>query len=1127
MSAVRPAPVDRADRRCRTSIAGTALAAALLLIALVPGAAVGWQEPPPQIARADTAGATRGLPLEPARTIRYTAERGTWLSLDVSPDGGTLVFDLLGDIYTLPIGGGRATRLTSGLAYDAQPRFSPDGRRVLFVSDRSGGENLWTMTLDGRDTAQITRGEGNIYISPAWTPDGRSVVASRTHGLGGIAKLWLFHTDGGAGIQLTREPENMKTIGPAFGPDPRYIWFAQATGDWQYDAALPRYQLAVYDRETGRVAPVTARYGSGVRPALSPDGRWLVYGSRYENETGLRRRNLATGEESWLVFPVNRDDMEARATLDALPGYAFTPDSREVVVSFDGRIWRVPIDGGSPREIPFTADVEIALGPEVRFDYTVDAADTFVARQIRDAVPSPDGRRLAFSALGRLHVMDVPGGTPRRLTDATDAGEHAPAWSPDGRSIAYVSWSDAAGGHIWRVAADGRGRPQQVTTTPAFFSQLAWSPDGSRIVAVRSVARERQEATPLIGSELVWVAAGGGEVTTVAPAGGRGTPHFARGDDSRIYAYSGGGGLVSFRWDGTDERRHLRVTGAARAGATTPPPASLVVMSPDGEHALAVVEDHIYLMPVPFVGDAPTISVANPANAPVPVRQLTDVGGQFPRWSADGRRVHWSIGNTHFVYDVERARAFDDSVRAARRAAAAPADTAPAAAGPAAQAARYEPEQHRIRITVQRDIPRGTAVLRGARAITMRGHEIIEDADIVIRDNRIVAIGARGSVDVPGDAHVIDVTGQTIVPGYIDTHAHMRPPGGVHTTWAWPYAANLAYGVTTTRDPQTGTTDVLTYSDMVESGTLIGPRIFSTGPGVFGVYQGAAIQNLEHARRLLRRYSEFYDTKYFKMYLAGNRQTRQWLIMAARELELMPTTEAGLDFKLDLTHAMDGYPGIEHNLPIHPIFDDVVRLFAESGVTYTPTLLVTFGAPMGEHYWFTSENVYGDAKLRRFTPYPDLASRTRRRNAGWFHTDEFMFQRFAEFARDVVAAGGRVGVGGHGQLQGLGWHWELWSVQSGGMSEHDALRAATVLGAEGLGMARDLGTLEAGKLADLVVLERNPLDDIRNSAAIRYVMKNGRLYEGETLNEVWPRQRALEIPDWWEAPPPRRAVTAR
>jgi hypothetical protein len=336
----------------------------------------------------------------------------------------------------------------------------------------------------------------------------------------------------------------------------------------------------------------------------------------------------------------------------------------------------------------------------------------------------------------------------------------------------------------------------------------------------------------------------------------------------------------------------------------------------------------------------------------------------------------------------------------------------------------------------------------------------------------------------------------------------------------WQYPANLAYGVTTTRDPQTSSTDILTYADRVETGDMVGPRIYSTGPGVFA---GEQIASLDQARNILKRYAEYYDTKTLKMYMTGNRQQRQWVIMAANELELKPTTEGGLDFKLNLTHALDGYPGMEHTFPIYPVYQDVVKLFAESQILYSPTLIVSYGGPMGENFWYATTNVHDDTKLRRFTPHSDIDAKSRRRGgagpAGWAMEEEYVFEDHARFVADLIAAGGKAGVGGHGQIQGIGYHWELWMMQSNGLPAHDALRAATIFGAEGIGFEKDIGTLEAGKLADLIVLERDPLQDLRNSTAIQYVMKNGRLYEGETLKEVYPRTRDLPRKGWWEPEP--------
>jgi Tol biopolymer transport system component len=1081
---------------------------------------------------------TKELPLEGARTVAFTTEEGSWMSLDVSPDGKTIVFDLLGDLYVVPFSGGEAKRVTDGMAFDSQPRYAPDGQKIVFISDRSGDDNLWLAGPDGAEPTPLTKGKNNVFRSPEFTPDGKYVVVSKaTPGTPPTTHLWMYHVDGGSGVKLTGNSEdhkNLFALGPAFGKDPRYVWYSERTSAGSvYNQMNFRWQLGRYDRWTGEHYRQSDERGAGMRPVLSPDGKWLVYATRWDAQTGLRLRNLESGDDSWLLYPVTRDDQESLSTRDLMPGSSFTPDSTALVTSFDGKLWSISIPDGAVAPIPFTAAVDQKIGPKLAFDYTVDQGPVR-AQQIRYARLSPDGKRLAFTALSHVYVMDFPKGTPRRAGNL-EAGEHHPSWSPDGRYVAYVTWSEQEGGHVYRVPADG-GQPERLTRVASFYSDPTYSPDGQRLVVVRGPRMERQEDFSPAGRggqalELVWLPAAGGDVTLISPYRNAGRPHFSS-DGSRIYAWQGKSGLVSFRWDGTDRRTHIKITGYKGPLASEADPADEVVIAPDGERAIVQSATKIYMVTIPMVGgeDAPTISISSPDSAAVPVKKLTTVGGEFIDWAEKGTAVTWAMGRTFFRYDIEAARAAEDKRKAEEKARGEkegdePGDSAEEKDNEEEKPKKpaYEAVETEVVVEAPRARPSGVVALRGARAITMRGAEVIENADVVIRDNRIERIGRRGSANIPSGARVIDVSGKTIMPGIVDVHAHIWPAWDIHRTQVWEYLANLAYGVTTTRDPQTATTDILTYRDLVESGRMLGPRVYGTGPGVFWFDN---VQSLDEARDVMSRYSKYWNTKTIKQYMAGNRQQRQWIVMAANEHEIMPTLEGGLDLKLNLTQMIDGYAGLEHTLPIMPLYKDVVQLTAQSGITYTPTLLVQYGGPWAENYFYESTDLHTDAKMRRFTPHADLDDTVLRRP--WFHPQEYSFPMAARVLNDVVKAGGRVGLGGHGQRQGIQCHWEMWAVASGGMSNHDVLRVATIFGAEAIGFAKELGSLETGKLADLLVLDRNPLENIRNTTAIRYVMKNGELYEAETLDQIWPAQKKLPRQYWWDLEPtPRKGAPAR
>src|SRR6202166_3635017 len=798
----------------------------------------------------------KGLPLKPDHKITFSTDEGTWLSLDVSPDGKTIVFELLGDLYTLPIEGGQAKLISDGMAFDSQPRFSPDGQWITFISDREGSENIWIIHPDGTGVKQVSKNTADDFTSPAWTPDGKYIVASKMPFGIGANELWMFHVDGGTGVQITKSKptpttprkERHNAMGVVASPDGKYLYYAVRQGPFSYNAQLPLWKIVRRDRKTGDEDEIISQPESAFRPTLSPDGKQLAYVTRYETESGLRLRNLETGEDHWVKYPVTRDDQEARFTRDVFPGFAFLPGGKEIVYNQDGKIRRLDLASGSEKIIPFTAQVSQDIGPKLDFPQRVEQGPVKV-RLIMDPVESPDSKRLAFSAMSHLYTMDLPHGQPQRLTGG-NGHEFQPAWSPDGKFIAYVTWS-SEGGQLWKVAAGG-GTPVQLSKSLAVYSNPAWSPDGSKIVALRGNAYDRENSEFDGGqtgnADLVWIPSEGGEANLILPARGAGGPHFTHEKD-RIYVYTPQG-LVSLRYDGTDRRTHLQVKGQGLFFAEEPVPADDVQPSPDGQWVLAHVMNQLYLIAMPVVGgEAPTVNVAT---ASVRVKRLTDIGADYFAWADDGKTITWAVGSSLFREPVS-AGSFEPPKDEKKDGEKKDGDAKDAdkkdAAAPSADAKKEdkkddkkeekkeekkpeklkeqdkEPkklkeeekdvEEIAVTLEVPRKTPKGSIVLRGATVVTMKGDEVLKNADIVIEDNRIKSVGARGSA--PTGAKIFDVRGKTISPGFIDTHAHWTEiRRGILDTQNWAFLANLAYGVTAGLDVQTGTNDMFAYQDLTD-----------------------------------------------------------------------------------------------------------------------------------------------------------------------------------------------------------------------------------------------------------------------------------------------------------------------
>jgi Tol biopolymer transport system component/imidazolonepropionase-like amidohydrolase len=1116
-----------------------ALAALLAALAPVAVPAAGSGAAAGEAVGKDAKTAKIDINTEPAnaRRVEFTTEEGTWMSVDVSPDGGTILFDLLGDIYRLPIAGGTAERVTSGPAYDYAPRFSPDGKLVVFCSDRGGNMNLWLMAPDGSGARPLTEEKDAVFSSPSWTRDGRYVVARREDtSKAGIppVELWMYHRDGGSGIKVIGKDKLHNVAGPVAAPDGRYLYLSGRERRFNYVPQMAGlWNLYRFDRVTGDLLKLTGSIQGGLRPTLSPDGALLAYARRDDARTVLVLRDLATGGERVLRPAVSRDEEEGFAQMDLLPGAAFTPDGRALVYWSEGKIHRTEIAGGRDTVVPFRADVSLALRPLDRVEVPVGRDDEVTVRLLRWPTLSPDGRLLAFEAIGRVWIAELrdgKAGAPRRLTRGADR-EYAPAFSPDGRSIAFVTWSDRDLGHVVRMPAGG-GAAQRLTKVAGHYANPAWSPKGDRVAFIAGTGAERRGEQPEDDPyyEIAWVPASpGGEgsdlhkvtaVATVESLRHHPVPAWAP-DGERIFfaeAQPEGGkdenpkvDLVSVRLDGTDKRRHLRFTQVEDA-----------VPSPDGAWVAFVSDDDVYVTAMPEAGKDP-VEVGLEKGA-VPIYRLSAEGGGYIGWADGGRTIVWGMAGTIYRQDLDQVRAAAQKKAAEARRKAAEgggkddAAKEPAAAETAGKTGVPPAEAIPVTLKVARARPAGSILLRHGRIITMRGDEVLADADILVKGDRIAAVGPGGTLAAPAGAATFDLGGKTVIPGLVDVHAHLHYSAfEVFPQSKWEYIANLAYGVTTTHDPSAHSIDVFAQAEMVEAGEMTGPRIYSSGDVLYGGQQAAQytrVDSLEDARSAVRR-MKAYGALWLKVYQQPRREQRLWFMEAARSEGIGATMEGAGELHTDTTNYLDGFTGMEHALPV-ALYDDMVTLTAKSGTAYTPTLIVAYGGPNAEHYWYQHKNPHDDERLRRFTPHEALDGLGRRHP--WYPEEDFSFPTVAAGAAKVARAGGRVCLGAHGQLQGLGAHWELWSLTAGGaMTPMEALRTATWSGAEALGFGKDLGTIESGKLADLVVIDGDPLKDIQASANVAYTMKNGMLYEAATMNEVWPERRPLP-PFFWREP---------
>jgi Tol biopolymer transport system component/imidazolonepropionase-like amidohydrolase len=1070
------------------------------------------------------------------RTIDFTTDEGTGMSMDVSPDGRWIVFDLLGHLYRVPIDGGDAEALTqsSGPALNFHPAYSPDGSRIAFASDRNGQLAIWTIAADGSDP-RVLHADPNVrFIQPTWAPDGKSIVAVRlvrTPGRGWHRQnrsLYRLPLESGEPQALIDERLTQPDA-PAFAPDGKSLYYQVSYSiDEGLGMLTAGHRIVRLDLETGSTTNVRSggpgepspEYREALRrggysidvagdepaaltPKVSPDGKYLAFarempgetfewrGHRMRPRTALWVRDLATGDERVLVPEATKDlsQTNAQYAYRAFPGYAWTPDSKGLVLTLGGKIARADLATGTVTPIPFTARVLRTVAEPVRGTVTIDD-DSLEVRFLQWPASSTDGKRLAFVAVGRIWVMDLPNGTPRPLLEPSPGMQLTPTWSPDGGSLAFTTWNTDDRGHLWVVSAQG-GTPRRVTNDPGEYLGPVWSPDGKSLAVTKGPGPDGNAWNGWVrrnGWTLVALPAAGGTARTLAPtaawARAAGTPNgriaFPFQQNPTLAAYElyrpfprqealdQVVRVQSVGWAGGEVSTHA-ILPARREHGNTPN------LSPDGKWLAFDGMHDIYLSSIPEGDSAPEIET-NP-NVPTEGRtRIGEWGGLYPRWR-NPSVLEFVSGSRYVSYDL-----------ATRQTTSVP-----------------------IRLRVPRPKPAGSIALVGAKIITVDSQRVIDHGIVLVRGARIACLG---DCDTTGASRVIDVRGKTIIPGLVDLHAHhTSETGEVIPNRRSESALDLAFGVTTIVDPATSSGAAFPLAELIEAGRIVGPRTLSSGETV--ISHGTAwgdvkeIESLEDARLHVNKRADW-GAVTIKNYRQPGRRQHQWLAQAARERGISLTSEGG-PLYLDVGYAIDGQSGWEHFIADLPIYRDATTFFGKAGLVYSPTVIVA-GLPHGSMQYFRPRQaLLQDARTRRFMPYPTLAAKVK--SSPMSEIEDMSFPILAEGVADIVRAGGYVAIGEHGEQIGYGSHWELWAYATG-LTPLEALKIATYDGAYFIGADQEIGSLRVGKLADLVVLNSDPMADIKNSADIAMVMKGGRLYDAATLDEVWPETTSYGRIPW-------------
>lgn len=1043
------------------------------------------------------------------RSHEYEFNEGTWINLDVSPSGDELVFDFLGDLYTLPFPqGGEAKVFRRGVSFDIQPSYSPDGSKILFSSDQDGCDNIWVKHKSGEEQ-QVTFEPFHWVSNPKWV-DNDNVVAVKwytsTRSIG-AGEVWKFQVPekqatSNPGSRLVGRAAPQYQVGPE---EPvshgEYIYYSKNIRDGaSYNYGKNPY-AGIYNifrlSPDGKTTRITGGAGGASKPVLSKDGQKLAFIKRHYLKTVLVIRDLEIGNEVILYDDLDFDQQESSAPAGTYPSFAFTPDDKNIVIWAKGKILRIDVSTGIATEVPFTVKSTLELAETVRFKQEVSNKEEpfkFTTKVALTPSSSNDNSVIAYSSVGRTYVKR--GNEPAKALEISENSlAFSTSVSPDGHYVIHSLWNDHNLSTIQVTSLDNNNKVYSIPLEKGRYSFPSFSPDGSKIVYTR-LPGDGQSGVLYSRNPGIYIIS----VTKRANGLEFGEPTLVTSDgDKAIFTSNGesllvqdGGYPLTVSEYSIKKADFGKSLGVLASGLYC----TDISVSPDKSKVAFIEFRHLYLQNLKYTeNEAMNISARADLSTKSSSTQILHLeGGYHLTWSSDSQFIRWGWGPTFYTADASKMSGCKDMNCVSETLT----KTDLSVVSPTGVAEAYYYLHNATILTMNKDL------------------EVIEDGVIIVKNDRIEAVGKSGEIEKPKNAIEIDIEGGFILPGFLDVHAHWDGSwdADYKVKASWEFFANLAYGVTTVHNPSADTVSIFTDAELVRAGRKIGPRIFSTGEILYGAggTHHCEISTVEDAKQYLTALKAV-GAWSAKTYNQPCRQARQKLIQAARELKMNLVPEGGMSYYWNLNQIVDGHTTIEHSIPMAPLYKDVITLFAKSGTAWTPTFIVNYGGVMGEEYWYQNEKVWLDERANRFIPESVLLPRTIRRLA--IEDEDYHHFNTSVAVKQVSDAGGLVNTGAHGQMQGIGFHWEMRMFEQGGMSVMDVIKAATVNPAKTHGIFHDVGSLEVGKLADLLIYDAK--EDVINSVSslreVKQIVMDGKILDARTMDQLYPvKQDAPELP---------------